>query len=137
MPLVLDNSVALAWCFEAERTDALTALLHRVTATGAMAPSFWPLEAANGLIIAVRRGRISHDNRRELTSFLRQLPIQLDDETPGRAWTGATQLAVLHDLTIYDATYLELAIRRGLPLATLDRDLRRAGEMVGLELLGQ
>jgi predicted nucleic acid-binding protein len=134
--LVLDNSVALAWCFETERTPVLEALLRQVGAHGAIAPTIWPLEAANGLIMAERRGRLDATSRRELTDFLRRLPIVLDDETQERAWTNATQLALLHGLTIYDSAYLELAIRRGLPLATLDRDLHRAGKLVGLELLG-
>lgn len=136
MSFVLDNSVALSWCFEDEQTPALMALLDRVADEGGIAPVLWPLEAVNGLIAAERRGRLDAGKRQELSDFLRRLPVTLDTGSGERAWADTAVLAVRHRLSAYDAAYLELALRRKLPLATLDRDLRRAATVLGVELLG-
>jgi predicted nucleic acid-binding protein len=135
--LVLDNSVALAWCFEAEQTPPAMEVLGRVARDGAVAPMLWPLEAQNGLLMAVRRQRLDMARMAEIVGFLRDLPIALDQETADRAWRETAALAANHGLTVYDTTYLELAMRRGLPLATTDRTLRAAAEKVGVSLLGQ
>jgi predicted nucleic acid-binding protein len=137
MSFVLDNSVALAWCFEDKHTPTLMALLDRVTETGAVAPALWPLEALNGLLMAERRKRLDRRRRQRLASFLRDLPVTLDEETAEQAWTASTRLAESFRLTLYDAAYLELAQRRKLPLATLDEDLIRAGKAAGITLLGR
>jgi predicted nucleic acid-binding protein len=133
---VLDNSVALAWCFEDEQTPAVMALLDRVTETGATAPLLWPLEALNGLLVAERRRRLNAATRAALTAFLRELPIMLDLDTAERAWGAAAQLAERFRLSVYDATYLELALRRRLPLASLDQGLREAAGAMGVDVLG-
>jgi len=133
---VLDNSVALTWCFEDERTPATTALLERVAEAGAVAPGLWPLEALNGLLVAERRGRLDASRRQLLTGFLRALPIRLDGETASQAWTTTVDLAERFALSAYDAAYLELAQRQGLPLATLDQELRAAAATLGLTVLG-
>ena len=135
MSFVLDNSVALAWCFEDEQTQAVMALLDRVVETGATAPQLWPIEALNGLLSAERRGHISQTIRQRLTGFLRALPISIDDETASQVWTTTAQLAEQHRLTAYDATYLELALRLELPLATADKLLIAAAQTIGLQLL--
>ena len=135
MTFVVDNSIALAWCFEDEQTPQIMALLDRVCETGAVAPQLWPVEALNGLLTAERRGRVSKPLREQLAGFLQALPIQIDDETAGRIWTGTAQLASSHRLTSYDATYLELAIRRGLPLATSDTALIPAAKLIGVPLI--
>lgn len=137
MSFVLDNSVALAWCFEDEQTPAVMELLDRVTDTGASAPMLWPLEALNGLLAAERRRRLDAAKRAALAAFLRDLPVRLDRETADQAWTDTSDLAERFRLTIYDASYLELAQRRRLPLATLDKELRKAAISAGVELLGQ
>ena len=136
MSFVLDNSVALTWCFEDERTPATTALLERVGEAGALAPVLWPLEALNGLLVAERRGRLDASRRQRLAGFLHALPISLDDETASQAWTTTAGLAERFALSTYDAAYLELAQRHRLPLATLDRDLRAAATALGLTVLG-
>ena len=136
MSFVLDNSVALAWCFEDEQTPAVMALLDRVTETGAIAPLLWPLEALNGLLVAERRRRLNAATRAALTAFLRELPIMLDLDTAERAWGEAAQLAECFRLSVYDATYLELALRRRLPLASLDQGLREAAGAMGVDVLG-
>jgi predicted nucleic acid-binding protein len=135
MSFVIDNSVALAWCFEDEQTPGIMALLDRVTEAGAVAPQLWPVEALNGLLTAERRGRIDGDMRQRLAGFLDELPISIDDETASRTWTTTAHLAQAHRLTAYDATYLELALRLGLPLATSDAALIAAAQAVGVAVL--
>jgi len=134
--LVLDNSVALAWCFEDEQTPAIMNLLDRVVATGAVAPLLWPLEALNGLLVAERRRRLTAEKRVELTGLLRALPITLDNDTAEKSWEDTLNLAEAFRLSVYDATYLELARRRRLPLASMDRALRSAAGAIGVEVLG-
>ena len=136
MSLVLDNSVALAWCFEDEQNPAIMALLDRVVERGAVAPQLWPIEALNGLLTAQRRGRIDAEARAQMSSLLADLPIVLDDQTAGQLWTATARLAEQHQLTAYDATYLELAVRLNLPLATNDRALITAARVEGVALLG-
>ena len=135
MSLVLDNSVALAWCFEDEQNPAIMALLDRVVERGAVAPQLWPIEALNGLLTAQRRGRIDAEARAQMSSLLADLPIVLDDQTAGQLWTATARLAEQHQLTAYDATYLELAVRLNLPLATNDRALITAARVEGVALL--
>jgi predicted nucleic acid-binding protein len=128
--------VALAWCFEDKQTPSVMALLDRVVETGASAPLLWPLEAMNGLFAAERRRRLDADKRALLARFLRELPIRLDLETAAQAWQQTAGLAEHFRLAVYDAAYLELAQRRRLPLASLDRDLRQAAVDAGVEVLG-
>jgi predicted nucleic acid-binding protein len=133
---VLDSSVALSWCFEDERTPATAALLDQLAESGAVAPLLWPLEVLNALTMAERRGRLDMERRRRFGDFLHQLPVKLDDETANQAWTVTTQLAVQFRLTVYDASYLELAQRLRLPLATRDEELYAAGRVLGVSVLG-
>jgi predicted nucleic acid-binding protein len=102
---------------------------------GAVAPQLWPIEALNGLLTAERRGRIDRKARQRLAGFLQELPITIDDETASRSWTTTAHLAEQHRLTAYDAAYLELAMRRGLSLATSDTALIAAAKVAGLQLL--
>ena len=136
MSFVLDNSVALTGCFEDKRAPATTALLERVAEAGALAPVLWPLEALNGLLVAERRGRLDASRRQRLAGFLHALPISLDAETASQAWTTTAGPAERFALSAYDAAYLELAIREGLPLATLDRALEKAAAAEGVALFG-
>jgi predicted nucleic acid-binding protein len=133
---VLDSSVALSWCFEDERTAATAALLDQVAESGAVAPLLWPLEVLNALTMAERRGRLDTERRQRFGNFLHQLPVKLDDETANQAWTVTTHLAVQFRLTVYDASYLELAQRLRLPLATRDEELCAAGRVLGVSVLG-
>jgi predicted nucleic acid-binding protein len=96
----------------------------------------WPLEVLNGLIIAERRGRLDAQRRQRMTSLLQALPVTIDSETVRNAWRLTSHLAERFRLTVYDATYLELAQRMNLPLATLDQELRTAGMTLGVPLLG-
>jgi len=132
---VLDNSIALAWCFIDEQTDAIMALLDRAAQTGAVAPPLWPVEALNALRSAERRKRIDAARRRRLADFLRALPITIDDEMVSRIWDTTARLAASYELTLYDAVYLELALRLDLPLATADQSLIVAAVRVGVPVL--
>jgi predicted nucleic acid-binding protein len=131
--LVVDSSIALSWCLpDEEGTDQIQRAVAR---SGAMAPAHWPLEVANALLMAERRRRISADFRNAALRDLGALPIALDGETSARAWDETLHLAEAHRLTAYDAAYLELAQRLGLPLATLDAERRVAARALGVELL--
>jgi predicted nucleic acid-binding protein len=134
--IVVDSSVALSWHFEDERTYESTMALNAVVEQGAIAPTLWVLEVQNALRSAERRGRISREQRLRFATRLQQLPIAMDDETTSRAWTTTAELAAEHGLTVYDAVYLELALRRRLPLASLDIELVRAARSTGIETLG-
>ncbi len=136
MSLVLDTSVALGWYFEDERTPALDGLLDRVVEAGAVVPGLWRLEIANGLQSALRRKRIDAAFRDAAIGHLTHLPIAVDPDTAANAWAATLHLADRHGLTLYDAAYLELARRRGLPLATLDGQLRQAAKAQGIVVLG-
>ena len=130
---VVDASVALAWCFDDEATAATDALLGRAAAEGVVVPPLWFLEVANALLTAERRGRLTPEQTLEVLSRLGALPAERDGAAVSP--TAVLALARAQRLTAYDASYLELAIRRGLPLATLDGELRRAGEAAGVPLL--
>jgi predicted nucleic acid-binding protein len=133
---VLDASVTLSWYFEDEKLPAADAVLDRVGADGAITPSVWRLEVANGFLSAIRRKRIDAAFRDSALQHLGSLSIEIDPETDMHAWTVTSKLAERFNLTIYDAAYLELAQRRRLPLATIDEALRAAARACGVELLG-
>ncbi len=137
MSVVIDSSITLAWFFSNERTAAADAVLGQVTESSAVAPSLWRLEVANGLQMAVRRKRITAAFRDASLADLNGLVVAIDPETDRHAWTITLRLAERHQLTLYDAAYLELAQRLGLPLATLDQELRVAGGALGVTLLGR
>lgn len=124
--LVLDASVTLAWLLDDEADAATHALFERVIAEGAIVPSLWRLEVANALLAAARRKRISFAVVDNSLADLAVLPIETDSETDARAWQETQKLARQHDLTMYDAAYLELALRLKCPLATLDKALQNA-----------
>ncbi len=129
---VLDCSVALAWCFPDENAPYPQAILDSLIDARAVVPSLWPLEVANALLIGERRKRSTQSDTVNWLAFLTSLPITVDDETNARAWSDILNHARSHRLSAYDAAYLELALRRGLPLATLDDDLKKATAAVGI-----
>ncbi|MGA2558574.1 MAG: type II toxin-antitoxin system VapC family toxin [Terracidiphilus sp.] len=136
MSLVVDSSVALAWAYSDEMTLAIEAAFERIVIEGAWVPGLWKLEVANVLETGVRRGRTDAAFRDATLADLALLPIQTDGETGQQSWGATLRLAERYRLTLYDAAYLEVAVRRGLPLATLDGELRAAAQMEGVELLG-
>ena len=135
MSLVIDSSMTLAWYFEDEKTEASLAVLDRVVETGAVVPALWRLEIASGLQVAVRRRRITIAYRDASLSDLRALVIAVDPQTDHHAWTATLELSDRYRLTPYDAAYLELALRRTLPLATLDKELRVACKAAGIAVV--
>lgn len=136
MSIVLDSSITVAWYFDDERTAAVDAVLTQVVESGAVVPSLWRLEVANALQMSVKRKRIDAAYRDVSLDALRALAIDIDSETDAHAWSVTLRLAERFQLTLYDAAYLELAQRRGVPLASLDQDLREAGAALSIMLLG-
>jgi len=136
MRCVLDSSSALAWVLPGESDETTDALLSDIADQGAVAPGIWPLETANVLWMAQRRGRITLAERLQALALLADLPIQIDIGTAALAWGVTSELAVSRGLTVYDASYLELALRLGYPLASSDKDLRQAAAVSGVSLIG-
>jgi predicted nucleic acid-binding protein len=133
---VLDASVAVAWCFEDETTKFTEGVLDLISAGGeALVPSIWPLELANALLIAERRKRIALAKVTALLIRIAGLPISVRPTDLKQSFEQILSLARQQELSQYDAAYLELAVREGLPLATLDGELQRAAKAVGVELV--
>lgn len=126
MPFVLDSSVALAWVLPDETNPTLDHLCDRLIDDVALVPPVWPLEIGNVLLVAVKRGSLTAKDVSQLVTELRALPLEIDATSTERALETILALAQKYDLTTYDASYLELAKRRDLPLATLDAKLRKA-----------
>ena len=135
MAFVLDASVALAWVLPDEGSEPAASVLARLADENAIVPEVWPLEVANVLVVAHRRGRLSTPELQRAVADLLALPIEVDQETHGRALGAILQVAASRDLSAYDAAYLELAQRRGLPLATLDLGLRSACAAAGIGII--
>lgn len=136
MTFVLDTSVTLAWCFEDEATPYTESVLERMKETNVVVPPIWGLEVANALLNAERGAR--HLQRAQTLQFvekLASLPVQVAWSSPERALGPVLETARLQKLTSYDASYLELAMREDLPLATLDRALQAAARRAGVQLL--
>jgi predicted nucleic acid-binding protein len=133
---VADCSIAMAWLFADEATPKTEALLTRLTTETALVPAWWFIEITNVLAMAERKGRITSTQSDAFISDLGKLGIERDDEAPDRAFAYLLVLCRRHRLTSYDAIYLDLAVRRSLPLATLDEDLRKTAKKLGVRLLG-
>lgn len=136
MSLVLDSSATLGWIYPDEASDETARIFEQVATSGGWVPSLWRLEVANSLQIGIRRGRIDAARRDAVLADLAALSISVDPDTDRTAWSATLQLADRYRLTLYDAAYLELARRRSLPLATLDRALRAAAQAAGVPLVG-
>ena len=135
MSIVIDCSVTLAWLYDDERSPAIEDVMRSVGEAGAMVPAIWRLEVANGLQQGVRRRRIDADFRDGALRDLSEMDVITDPDTDRFAWTRTLKLADRFRLTLYDACYLELAQRRGMPIASLDQELRAAATQLELELL--
>jgi len=132
--LVLDASVAITWCYPDEQTPYALSVLQALRKLTVVVPSLWPLEVANALLMGERRARLTAAEGAKFVSMLRTLAVEVDPQTPDRAPSDTMQLARIHQLTCYDAAYLELAMRRGLPLATLVAKLAAAAKSAGVPL---
>jgi predicted nucleic acid-binding protein len=132
---VLDASVAVAWCFADESTPAAWALLDRLQTAPAYVPALWAVEVGNILLGAEKRRRITQARTVEFLGILGELDIRVDPDLPGRAFRDVLPLARERRLTTYDATYLELAMRLGMPLATKDAALAGAAKALRVRTL--
>ena len=136
MSMVLDSSATLAWIYAGEITEPIRHVFNLVSQNGAWVPGLWKLEVANVLEMGVRRGRHDAVFRNSTLADLALLAINIDGETDRQAWGATLQLSERHRLTLYDAAYLELALRRGSPLASHDAELRGAAPAEGIVALG-
>ena len=132
---MIDASMAVALIMPDEDAPEALAVATELAKSRAAAPSLWRLEVANTLIVAERRKRITALQRAKGLANLGQLPVEVDEQTSNYAWTRITDLAIELNITAYDASYIELAIRKALPISTLDRDMRRAAKKAGIDLL--
>jgi predicted nucleic acid-binding protein len=133
--IVIDASVALAWSLVDEFSDYADAVLERVTSEGAVVPAHWPLEVANALLVAERRGRIPSEAVDEIGRALADLNIDIRPIEVSTTFWDVLERAREYDLTVYDAAYLALALSRGVPLATLDDHLRAACAPAGVDVI--
>src|SRR3954468_23700838 len=133
MPLVIDVSVVAAWHFPDERTPEGVSILTRLESDHARVPALWWFEVRNVLLVGERRRRTVRQDVEQFLNFLNSLPIEiavLPEES------AVSHLARRHQLSFYDATYLELAQRERIQLATMDRAMARAAVAEGVALIG-
>ena len=128
---VIDASVTMSWCFDDEVTPRLDELLDRVAVDGAVVPPLWRLEVSNVLLAAQRRARVTEAQVARFVELLEGLPISVEPE--GAAISQLIAVGREHELSAYDAEYLILAARCGLPLATSDEHLRAAATAAGVQ----
>lgn len=132
---VADASVAIAWVHPAQATPETDAMLDRLAAGDSLVvPAPWPLEVANALTVLRRRRKLTLDEARTAIEIIRELPAVIDHEAAAMAFTRLVDLATQHELTIYDATYIELATRIQLPLASNDARMKQAAIRSGVAL---
>jgi predicted nucleic acid-binding protein len=132
---VADASVAVGWVHPAQATSQTAAMLDAI-ADGATleVPALWPLEVANALVVLVRRRKLSEDDRQVALGWLRGLRLRIDDGMAALAFSRLSEMAAAHNLSVYDAAYLELAQRRALALGCADGPLRKAARAAGVSL---
>lgn len=133
MPFVVDASVTLAWCFDDEATPRTEAILDLLTEESAIVPALWELEVSNVLLLGERRGRLTESQSSRFIMLLGQLPILVDNANVDM--TAVVSAGRRHGLTAYDAAYLVLAEREGVPLATIDVKLRAAAGAAGVPVI--
>ena len=134
---VIDNSVVMAWFFDDEANAYSDAVQELLIEHKALVPTIWPLEVANVLLVAERQKRISRAESGHFIALLSHLPIAVDPVNSDRVFHETLSLARQHMLSSYDASYLELAIRRGLPIASQDNAIIRAAQNVQIKIIDQ
>jgi len=132
--LVIDASVAMNWCYPDEQSDYAYSVLDELNRRNGVVPGLWALEIANALLIGERRYRLSAADVLRFLKLVKELALSVDSQTAQRALSDALPLARQHGLSVYDAAYLELAMREGLALATLDKKLSQAAAAAGVRL---
>src|SRR4051794_33334767 len=133
--IVVDASVAIAWCLKDESSDYADGVLERVIDEGAAAPAHWPLEVANAILTAQRRGRLDAGEIAQVSSLLNRLEIEVVPVELITALWSVLDVANEHNLSAYDAAYLGLAQHRGIAIATLDSPLRDACIAAGVDVV--
>ncbi len=132
---VVDNSIVMTWCFRDEANSYADAVLNSLTESVAVVPAIWPLEVVNVLLVAERRKRLHESDSVRFISLLSQLPVVVERTWPERMMKDLLALGRENSLSSYDAAYLELAMRQGFPIATLDRKLLEAAKRVDIPIL--
>jgi len=133
---VLDASVVISWFFQDEASgEKELSLLEKLKRGWAVVPGIWPLEVSNVLLVALRRGRVEPSGVYRVMELLSRLPIEVEDISLDLAFKAIYPVAREYELSIYDASYLELAVRKGLPLATKDAALKKAARRANIQLL--
>jgi predicted nucleic acid-binding protein len=132
---VVDNSVVMSWCFKDETNNYADTVLDRLTESFAVVPSIWPLEVVNVLLVAERKKRLSESDSIRFLILLSQLPIVVEYERIDILMKELLALARANSLSSYDASYLDLAMRKGLPIATLDNKLINAARRIEVPIL--
>jgi len=134
-PIVLDCSVVLTWFFEDESDPGADIALSQLSKTKAVVPPLWFFELSNAILVAERKKRLSEADAARIIELIGDLPIATDMDTAANALQETRLLAKEHNLSVYDAAYLELAMREGLLLATLDKNLEKAAKKAGVKVL--
>lgn len=129
---MIDASIVLSWLLPDEDSGLTLEVKERFSDSEFWAPAHWKLEISNALCVAERRGRLAEAGVLEALELIAGLPVAIDDSSDNRSLSSTVSLARRHSLSVYDAAYLELAIRLGATLCSLDRDLVSASERVGL-----
>jgi predicted nucleic acid-binding protein len=132
---VIDNSVVMSWCFKDETSKYTDAMLDYLEQSTAYVPAIWPLEVSNVLLVAERRKRLSQSDSSRFISLLHELPIIVEQESPERMLSEVLALAREYKLSSYDASYLDLAMRKGLPIATTDKNIISAAKRSSVSIL--
>ncbi len=132
--MVIDNSVVMSWCFKHEINTYSNAVLDCMAGSAAVVPSIWPLEVVNVLLVAERRKFLSEADSVQFIRLLLQLPILVEYQSPESALKDVLWLARAQRLSSYDASYLDLAMKKNLPLATLDKHLKKAARAVNVKI---
>ncbi len=131
---VIDNSVVMSWCFRDESNDYADIVLDNLQKSTAVVPPVWPLEVANVLLVAKRRKRLGEADSIRFVTLLNQLPITVEEGQSEKMMLEILTLAREHRVSSYDASYLDLAMRKGLSIATLDRGLRAAAKKTKVQI---
>ncbi|MBT3256959.1 MAG: type II toxin-antitoxin system VapC family toxin [Deltaproteobacteria bacterium] len=132
---VIDNSVVMTWCFKDETSQYADHILDRFEDSTGFVPAIWPLEICNVLLVAERKKRMGEAGSARFMALLAELPIIVEQEPPERMIKENFALARKHKLSSYDASYLDLAMRKGLPIATLDKNLLAAAKRSKVPIL--
>jgi predicted nucleic acid-binding protein len=132
---VIDNSVVMTWCFKDEINPYADVILDRLEISTGFVPSIWPLEVCNVLLVAERKRRIGRADSARFIAWRNELPIIVEQEPQERVIREIFALAREHKLSSYDASYLDLAMRKGLPIATLDKNLIAAAKRSKVQIL--